>query len=100
MSNVLPRTTQCSERRLLPMLHPAMRFAADSDGAVLLNNESGKCFSLNTVGALIVNLLRREQSEEAIVSALSSRFPEVAPRTLRNDMELFIAALENCGILK
>ena len=72
---------------------PGVRETASEDGAVLLDIEQGICFSLNSVGLRIWELLKKGCSVDQIADALGQEFS--VPRTeLLSDANEFIEALE------
>jgi hypothetical protein len=77
----------------------SIRETASADGAVLLDIEQGICFSLNPVGLKIWECLKKHDSIEQIVQALTGEFP--VPRAqLRADTLEFIAVLEAKGLIR
>lgn len=71
---------------------PGVREVSSEDGAVLLDVEQGICFSLNPVGLKIWDLLKKKNSLDWIVDALSAEF-SVPRDQLRSDALAFIEAL-------
>lgn len=78
---------------------PGVREVTSEDGAVLLDIEQGICFSLNTVGLKIWDLLKKKSSLDQIVDALGREFP-VPREQLHSDASEFIQALRAKRLLR
>ena len=75
------------------MIAPGVRETASEDGAVLLDIEQGICFTLNSAGLRIRELLKKRCSIDQIADALGQEFS--VPRSqLLSDASEFIQALE------
>jgi hypothetical protein len=80
------------------VISQGVRETASEDGAVLLDIEQGICFSLNTVGLRIWQMLKNRQSADQIADALAQDFP--VPRShLVSDVSEFLQALETKGLI-
>jgi hypothetical protein len=75
-------------------LAPGVRQTASEDGAVLLDTEQGICFSLNPIGLMIWDLMKRHPSVELVVDALEQQF-QVPRAQLEADVLEFVAELES-----
>jgi hypothetical protein len=70
-----------------------VRMAANDDGAVLLNLDSGLIFSLNGVGARIWGMLENRMTPELMVISLEREFG-ISQQQLSGDLEAFLRDLE------
>ncbi len=84
----------------MAQLESSVRILADDDGAVLLNANTGECFSLNSVGAFIMQRLESGAEREELISALQNKFPGVGLDTLRRDADIFLKSLIENGVLQ
>ena len=78
---------------------PGVRETASEDGAALLDIEQGVCFSLNSVGLRIWELLKRRFSLDQIADTLAQDF-SVPRAQLLSDAAEFIAALETKRLIR
>jgi hypothetical protein len=69
-----------------------VRSTHSRDGAVLLDVRQGKIFNVNPVGSRILELIKTESDESAIVSALEREF-EVNREVASVDVRDFLHAL-------
>lgn len=75
-----------------------VRSMIDPDGAVLLDLEKGKYFSLNAVGMEIWRKVEERASRREILEHLGNTFQ--APRgQLEEDLEVFIRSLSEKGLI-
>jgi hypothetical protein len=75
------------------VITPSVRETTSVDGAVLLDIEQGVCFSLNTIGLRIWELLKAQYSVDEIADALAQDFP--VPRSqLLSDVIQFLQSLQ------
>jgi hypothetical protein len=83
------------------VLRPAVTVAARQidDGLVLVNLETGKCWELNPVGALIWEQLSRGESLGSVCLTVASRY-SAAPEAVRSDTEKLVADLVAQGLLE
>jgi hypothetical protein len=70
-----------------------------SDGALLLDGFSGKCFALNKLGAEVWSLLNGSRTLEEVCANLDSRL-DVPPQVLRADVERFVVDLERVQLVR
>jgi len=82
----------------MPPISSAIRRAATSDGAILLDVERGQMFSLNTVGSRILELLGKGWNEPQIVAELSATFGADVER-VRCDVREFLELLARHHVL-
>lgn len=75
------------------LVSPAVKETASEDGGVLLDVEQGICFSLNSVGLRIWELLKQGDSHEQIAEQLEKDY--AVPRAqLLEDIRTFTHELE------
>jgi PqqD family protein of HPr-rel-A system len=75
-------------------------FTQEIDGeTVLLDRESGEYYGLDATGTEIWRLLREGKSPEETLEALLERY-DVEEERLRADLELFLNALLDRGLLR
>ncbi|MEI7492736.1 MAG: PqqD family protein [Bacteroidota bacterium] len=72
---------------------------AVSEAGLLFNPVTGESFSLNPIGIEILNLLRKEKSDEEIRSAILSRYNTDIP-TFEKDYQDFIGILKHNHLLE
>jgi len=77
---------------------PGVRQTASEDGAVLLDTEQGICFSLNPIGLMIWEMMKRHPSLELVVNALEQQF-QVPRAQLEADVLEFVTELENKSLI-
>ena len=80
-------------------LSPRVRSASDSGGGVILDIHCGQMFSLNAVGARIVELLKEGLHESTIVEQVSTDFG-VNLAIAASDTREFFEALKRCGVIE
>jgi len=71
----------------------------ERDGVVILDSKHGLVFALNPIGALIWEGIEKSQSKEDLVRKLTSRFPEVAPSRLVQDLDCFLRTLADKNLI-
>ncbi len=76
----------------------AVRNTNTQDGAVLLDINQGLCFSMNTVGAKIWEMLKANHPIDRIADILASEF-SVPREQVLEDVRAFLAQLENQQLL-
>ena len=75
-----------------------IRLAADGDGGILLDIQSGDLLRLNSTGVLIVNAIREGQDEAEIVSRIAAAF--TAPKeSVLSDLRTFVDSLEQLRLI-
>ena len=75
-----------------------VRETVNQDGAVLLDIEQGLCFSLNSVGTRIWEMIKDGRSVDEIADALEQDFR--VPRTqILTDISDFLKQLENMRLV-
>lgn len=72
--------------------------AAVSDELLMMSVELGRYFNLNAVGARIWELLETPRTVDGLVAALTAEY-DVAPDTARQEVERFLDALRERGLL-
>lgn len=89
-----------AERELSSMkLSAQMRSAHNQDGAIVLDILHGHVFRANIVGSRILELLRRNHTEEQIAEELSRDF-RVSRETLVADLAEFLALLKKHRLIE
>jgi len=76
-----------------------IRRTATQDGGILLDVHHGQMFSLNLVGAKILELLQRGYDEPRIADEISRAY-EMDRETVQKDVTEFIASLQKHHILQ
>jgi hypothetical protein len=84
--------------RPMSTMSPSIRLAKSQDGGVLLDVEQGAMFSLNPVGARIIELLREGHDQLSLVGTISREF-HVSPETVREDVAGFLRTLREQHLL-
>jgi hypothetical protein len=84
--------------RIMPTISRSVRLSKGDDGGVLLDVEQGTLFSLNSVGARIVELLQAQQATDSIVSQISREFDASMP-VVSGDVADFLRLLQERGLL-
>ena len=69
------------------------------DGAVLLNQQSGTYWQLNSSGALILSVLLDGGSAEQAAEAVVARYPVDADQAL-TDVQALRSSLRNAGLVR
>lgn len=72
--------------------------AAVNDELLMMSVEHGKYFNLNAVGTRIWELLETPITMDGLVATLTDEY-DVAPDTARREVERFIDALRDRGLL-
>lgn len=72
--------------------------AAVSDELLMMSVELGKYFNLNAVGARVWELLEAPVTVDGLVTALTAEY-DVPPDTARREVERFLDALRERGLL-
>lgn len=85
----------------LPRPRASVAWTALPDGAVLFATETEVYYALNTVGAVVWELLSGDcASLDALCTAVSVRFPEAGPGEVRADVTELLDDLLNAGLLE
>lgn len=75
-----------------------IRLAADGDGGILLDIQSGDLLRLNSTGVFIVNAIREGEDEGEIVSRITAAF--AAPKeSVLSDLRTFVDSLEQLRLI-
>ena len=82
----------------MPTISRSVRLTKSDDGGVLLDVEQGTLFSLNSVGARIVELLQARQATASIVSQISREFG-ASEQLVSTDVADFLRLLHQRGLL-
>ncbi len=77
----------------------AVRSTYGQDGAVVLDIQRGKMFSLNLVGSKILHLLERGYAEDVITAQISHEFG-AQEEIVRADLKEFVQMLTRHGLLE
>lgn len=70
-----------------------------AEGGVLFSSETEVYFGVNTVGAIIWELLPKSSTVEQLCATLTERFHDVGPDRIRHDVLSFIADLRANGLV-
>jgi hypothetical protein len=89
--------TQTSSGKMLRRADGLMT-AAVNDELLMMSIEHGKYFNLNAVGTRIWELLETPTTLDGLVAALTTEY-DVAPDTARQEVEHFVNALRDRGLL-
>ena len=74
-----------------------VRRVRSGDGAIVMDIDNGKMFSLNASGSVIFELLSSESDDGSIVAELVHRF-EIAPEVARRDLDDFRETLRQLSL--
>lgn len=77
----------------------SVREVATGDGAVLLDMRQGICLSMTSSAINIWRMLKHGYSPQHIVDSLALDFPAVPPERIQADVNRFVAALTEKGLL-
>jgi hypothetical protein len=77
---------------------PQVKITADANGAVLMDLERGKYYSLNGIGLAIWRALVERRNEDAIAAEICSAY-EVPVDVARHDVKNFLCRLADRGLL-
>lgn len=80
-------------------LSPSLRVQEHRDGALLLDLQEGKFFSVDPVGKLIVGWLRECSDHASLCDRLKQTFPDIDTERLESDLTEFLASLEELNML-
>ncbi len=69
------------------------------DGAIVMDVDSGRMFSLNSSGSVMFQLLTDGRDEQSIVDELVRRFG-ISAAVARRDLDEFRSALNNHALIK
>lgn len=97
MPTINPYTLDMSSTKTALADHVSWRKVEDK--GVLLNLESSEYYTFNATGCLLLELLARPQSPEALAERLSEEF-EVAPAAALTDVKRFLARLRENGLAR
>jgi hypothetical protein len=75
-----------------------VRRLSDEDGAVLLNLQNGKYYSLNRLGDQICDALCIGMTQQEVIAFIKERYDEV-PDTVHNEVDSFLNQLRGCALL-
>lgn len=78
----------------------SVRISGSRDGAVLLDIDRGRCFSLNATGARIWSCLQEGCSRIQILDLLSQNFGSVPIDTLNSNLDNFLSELSKKGLIQ
>src|SRR5437667_2699203 len=86
-------------RSSMHKISEGVRSTHGQDGAIVLDVQQGQMFNLNLVGSRILELLEAGTPEAVIADEISRQF-EVSRDTANQDMQEFIDALKERGLVK
>lgn len=84
--------------RAMPTMSPSIRLAKSQDGGILLDVEQGAMFSLNPVGARVIELLKAGHDLSSLVDTIGREFL-VSPEAVRVDIADFLESLRDQHLL-
>lgn len=79
-------------------ISPSIRLARSQDGGVVLDVNQGTMFSVNQVGARVIELLSEGPDLQSLSQAIGSEF-HVSPESVRGDITEFLAVLRDEHLL-
>ncbi len=71
---------------------------AVSNSGFIFNPDTGESFTVNPLGALIINSLKEGKSMSDITKELQNKY-EIDPNTLEKDTEDFLGLLKNFSLI-
>lgn len=72
---------------------------ATSESGLVFNPGNGDSFSVNEIGAEIINLMKEERSQSEIIDSISSKY-ETEKNQVEKDIEDFITMLVSFNLLE
>lgn len=72
---------------------------ATSESGFIFNPGNGDSFSVNEIGAEIINLMKEERSKSEIIKTISSKY-ETEKNQVEKDLEDFISILVSYNLLE
>jgi len=72
---------------------------ATSESGLVFNPGNGDSFSVNEIGAEIINLMKEERSQSEIIETISSKY-ETEKNQVEKDLEDFITMLVSYNLLE
>jgi len=72
---------------------------ATSESGLVFNPGNGDSFSVNEIGAEIINLMKEERSQSEIIETISSKY-ETEKNQVEKDLEDFITMLVSFNLLE
>ena len=72
---------------------------ATSESGLVFNPGNGDSFSVNEIGAEIINLMKEERSQSEIIETISSKY-ETEKNQVEKDLEDFISMLVSYNLLE
>jgi len=72
---------------------------ATSESGLVFNPGNGDSFSVNEIGAEIINLMKEERSQSEIIDTISSKY-ETEKNQVEKDLEDFITMLVSYNLLE
>ncbi|MFI2611234.1 lasso peptide biosynthesis PqqD family chaperone [Kitasatospora sp. NPDC018619] len=79
-------------------LRPDVTLTPTDDGAVLLDERSGRYYQLNRTGLLVLRALLEGRTAEEAAAGLAARHPVTADRA-RSDVERLHRSLRTAGLV-
>jgi hypothetical protein len=84
----------------LPTARPTVVWTTLPDGAVLFSTETEVYYSVNSVGALVWQLLPSESMTlEELCDVVHDHFPDATPAQIRTDVVELLADFARCGLV-
>lgn len=74
-------------------------YIARTKGALVVDYDTSKFFEANETGAIVLKILKKDTTLEALADAVFNEF-EVDKETALNDVKEFVAKLEKFGLLE
>lgn len=72
---------------------------AVSDSGFIFNPDTGESYTVNPIGASIINMLKDDKTNDEITSALQDKY-KVEANTLEKDFEDFVGILRNYSLIE
>lgn len=72
---------------------------AVSESGFIFNPDTGESFTVNPIGASIINMLKDDKTNDEITSALLEKY-KVEPNTFEKDFEDFVGLLRNYSLIE
>jgi len=90
-----------SRHAVLPTAHPSVVWTPLPDGAVLFSTETELYFGVNSVGALVWELLPpTTQTLQDLCAAVHERYPDAALEQIRTDVIELLDNLSQYGLVQ
>lgn len=80
-------------------LRPGVCLTDTGDGAVLLDEDSGRYWTLNATGALVAAQLLNGASHQQAARGLLEHFPRLGAEQALGDVDALLTALREAGLV-